>query len=76
MTAAPAAFRTIPVALSANPYPVLIAAGGLAELGEATRGQGMAAGTKVLLITNPAVAGAGGCGASAWGRQRGLLTFS
>ena len=55
MTAAPAAFRTIPVALSANPYPVLIAAGGLAELGEAIRGQGVAAGTKVLLVTNPAV---------------------
>ena len=55
MTAAPAAFRTIPVALSANPYPVLIAAGGLAELGEAIRGQGMAAGTRVLVVTNPVV---------------------
>ena len=55
MTAAPAAFRTIPVALSANPYPVLIAAGGLAELGEAIRGQGMAIGTRVLVVTNPVV---------------------
>ena len=55
MTAAPAAFRTIPVALSANPYPVQIAAGGLAELGEAIRGQGIAAGTRVLVVTNPVV---------------------
>jgi 3-dehydroquinate synthase len=55
MTAAPAAFRTIPVALSTNPYPVLIAAGGLTVLGEAIRGQGMAAGTRVLVVTNPLV---------------------
>ena len=44
MTAAPAAcpLRTIEVALSANPYPVVI-------------GSGVRAGTKVLVVTNPVV---------------------
>ena len=55
MTATPAAFRTIRVELSANPYPVLIGGGGLAELGAAIRDQGIAAGTRVLVVTNPVV---------------------
>ena len=55
MTAAAAAFRTIAVELSANPYPVLIGAGGLAELGAAIRAQGFAAGSRVLVVTNPVV---------------------
>ncbi len=56
MTAAPAAsLRTIEVALSANPYPVVIGGGGLEELGAQIRAQGFKAGTKVLVVTNPVV---------------------
>jgi 3-dehydroquinate synthase len=63
MTAAPAApslrtssLQTIEVALSANPYPVVIGEGGLGQLGELIRERGFKAGTKVLVVTNPVVA--------------------
>ncbi len=55
MTATPTAIRTIRVELSANPYPIAIAAGSLAQLGEQIRAQGIKAGTKVLVVTNPVV---------------------
>ena len=55
MTAAPAAIRTIRVELSANPYPVVIGAGALQQLGEQILAQGIKAGTKVLVVTNPVV---------------------
>ncbi len=55
MTAAPTAIRTIQVELSANPYPIVIGRGSLAELGEQIRAQGIQAGTKVLMVTNPVV---------------------
>jgi 3-dehydroquinate synthase len=55
MTAAPTAIRTIRVELSANPYPIVIGAGSLAQLGEQIRAQGIRAGTKVLMVTNAVV---------------------
>jgi 3-dehydroquinate synthase len=56
MTAAAACpSRTIEVALSTNPYPVVISDGGLHQLGEQVRGRGFKAGTKVLVVTNPVV---------------------
>ena len=55
MTAAPSAIRTIRVELSANPYPIVIGAGSLAQLGEQIRAQGIRAGTKVLMVTNAVV---------------------
>ena len=55
MGATATAIRTIPVELSSNPYPVLIGAGALQSLGEQIRGQGIKAGTKVLVVTNPVV---------------------
>jgi 3-dehydroquinate synthase len=56
MTAAAAcSSRTIEVALSANPYPIVIGDGGLHQLGEHVRGRGFKAGTKVLVVTNPVV---------------------
>lgn len=57
MTAAPAApaLRTIRVELSANPYPVVIGSGSLGQLGAQILGQGIKAGTKVLIVTNPVV---------------------
>ena len=48
--------RTIPVELSANPYPVVIGDGSLQRLGEQISAQGIKAGTKVLVVTNPVVA--------------------
>jgi 3-dehydroquinate synthase len=54
-TAMPAC-RTIEVALEANPYPVVIGAGGLSQLGAMIRERGFKAGTKVLLVSNPVVA--------------------
>ena len=63
-TALPAC-RTIEVALSANPYPVVIGAGGLSRLGALIRQRGFKAGTKVLLVTNPVVAEHYGTGALA-----------
>ena len=55
MTAAPSTAKTIEVALSANPYPVVIGSGSLAGLGEQVLGRGFKAGTKVLMVTNPMV---------------------
>ncbi len=56
MTAATACpSRTIEVALSANPYPIVIGDGALHQLGEQVRGRGFKAGTKVLVVTNPVV---------------------
>jgi 3-dehydroquinate synthase len=55
MTLAPTALRTIEVALAANPYPVVIGAGGLSGLGEQVAARGFRAGTKVLVVTNPVV---------------------
>ena len=58
MTAVPAvSLQTIEVALSANPYPVVIGKGGLQQLGQLIRERGFKAGTKVLVVTNPVVAG-------------------
>lgn len=48
--------RTIPVELSAHPYPVMIGDGSLQRLGEQISAQGIKAGTKVLVVTNPVVA--------------------
>ena len=56
MTATPAAIRTITVALSQNPYPVQIGAGGLNQLGEAIGALGFGSGRRVLVVTNPVVA--------------------
>ena len=47
--------RTIPVELSANPYPIVIGAGALTALGSQVQAQGFKAGTKVLVVTNPVV---------------------
>ena len=55
MTATSTALRTIRVELSANPYPVVIGGGALRQLGEQIRAQGIKAGTKVLVVTNPVV---------------------
>ena len=57
MPAVPAtpAFRTIRVELSANPYPVVIGRGSLQQLGNQILAQGIKAGTKVLVVTNPVV---------------------
>lgn len=55
MTATPTGFRSIRVELSANPYPIVIGAGALQQLGEQVRAAGIKAGTKVLVVTNPAV---------------------
>ena len=55
MTATPTAFRTIRVELSANPYPIVIGEGAVQQLGEQVGAQGIKAGTKVLVVTNPVV---------------------
>jgi 3-dehydroquinate synthase len=55
MTATPTALRTIAVELSANPYPVVIGAGALQQLGQQILAQGIKPGTKVLVVTNPVV---------------------
>ena len=47
--------RTIPVALEQNGYPVAIGAGAITQLGARLTEQGWAAGTKVLIVTNPVV---------------------
>ncbi|MCP9817978.1 3-dehydroquinate synthase [Synechococcus sp. Cruz-9H2] len=49
--------HTIEVALSSQPYPVVIGAGSLDQLGAQIRSRGMAAATKVLVVTNPVVEG-------------------
>ncbi|MFM7674219.1 MAG: 3-dehydroquinate synthase [Synechococcus sp.] len=55
MTATPTAFRTLRVELSANPYPIVIGEGALAHLGEQLLQQGVRAGSRVLVVTNPVV---------------------
>ena len=55
MTATPSTIRTIRVELSANAYPIVIGAGCLAQLGQQIAAQGIKAGTKVLVVTNPVV---------------------
>jgi len=55
MTATSTGFRTIRVELSANPYPIVIGEGALQQLGEQVRAQGIKAGTKVLVVSNPVV---------------------
>ena len=55
MSATAAAIRTIEVALSANPYPVVIGRGALSSLGPQILDRGIKAGTKVLIVTNPVV---------------------
>jgi 3-dehydroquinate synthase len=55
MTAVPAALRIIEVALSVNPYPVVIGEGCLELLGERIAERGFRGGTKVLLVSNPVV---------------------
>lgn len=55
MSAQAPAIHTIEVALSANPYPVVIGEGSLRELGDRMLAQGIKAGTKVLVVTNPVV---------------------
>ena len=46
---------SIEVTLSANPYPIVIGNGALAQLGEQILARGIKAGTKVLVVTNPVV---------------------
>ncbi len=55
MTMAPTATRTIPVDLAADPYPIVIGAGSLRQLGQQVIARGIKAGTKALLVTNPVV---------------------
>jgi 3-dehydroquinate synthase len=55
MTLAPSSLRTITVALAENPYPVVIGAGALADLGSQVAARGFKPGTKVLVVTNPVV---------------------
>jgi 3-dehydroquinate synthase len=55
MTSTPSALRSIRVELSSNPYPILIGEGGLCQLGEQLLAQGIKAGAKVLIVTNPVV---------------------
>jgi 3-dehydroquinate synthase len=47
--------RSIRVELSSNPYPILIGEGGLSQLGQQLLAQGIRAGSKVLVVTNPVV---------------------
>lgn len=51
MSPTAAAIRTIEVALSANPYPVVIGRGALSSLGQQILGRGIKAATKVLIST-------------------------
>ena len=55
MTTTAGILRSIRVELSSNPYPILIGEGGLSQLGEQLLAQGIKAGTKVLVVTNPVV---------------------
>ena len=55
MPLSPGNLRTIPVELSANPYPIVIGSGALAGLGDAVKERGVKPGTKVLVVTNPVV---------------------
>ena len=53
--AQPVLFETIEVALQRHPYPVVIGAGGMAQLGALVAQQGFGTGTKVLIVSNPEV---------------------
>ena len=53
----PSALRSIPVELSTHPYPIVIGDGALGSLGAQVQAQGIKAGTKVLVVTNPVVNG-------------------
>jgi len=53
----PSALRSIPVELSTHPYPIVIGDGALGALGAQVQAQGIKAGTKVLVVTNPVVNG-------------------
>ena len=55
MTSTAGALRSIRVELNSNPYPILIGAGGLSQLGRQLLEQGIRAGTRVLVVTNPLV---------------------
>ncbi len=50
-------FRRIPIPLERNPYEVLIGVDGLHEIGKELLKAGSPRGTKVLVVTNPDVAG-------------------
>jgi len=50
-----APISTIPVALGEKAYPVVIGEGSLASLGERIRGLGFREGSRVLVVSNPAV---------------------
>jgi 3-dehydroquinate synthase len=75
-TTAPPACRTIEVALSTNPYAVVISEGGLGRLGELIRERGFKVGTKVLMVTNPVVAEHYGAAALASLQAAGLEASS
>jgi len=64
--------RSIEVALSANPYPVLIGRGVLADVGSLVLERGFRAGTRVLVVTNPVVSGHYGRAVLASLQQAGL----
>jgi len=64
--------RTIEVALSANPYPVRIGRGVLADVGSLVLERGFRAGTRVLVVTNPVVSGHYGRAVLASLQQAGL----
>jgi len=64
--------RTIEVALSANPYPVVIGRGVLADLGSLVLERGVRPGTRVLVVTNPVVSGHYGQTVLAGLQQAGL----
>lgn len=70
------AMRTIVVELAANPYPILVGSGGLAQLGELIVAGGIGANTKVLLVSNPVVSEHYGAAAMASLRAAGLIATS
>jgi 3-dehydroquinate synthase len=55
MPTTPQELRTIPVALAAHPYPIVIGEGALTRLGTQIVANHVKPGTKVLLVTNPVV---------------------
>ncbi|MEB3349078.1 MAG: 3-dehydroquinate synthase [Cyanobacteriota bacterium] len=68
--------QTLMVELERDPYPVRIGQGELEHLGQRLRQQGVAAGTRVLLVTNPDVERHHGAKALASLRQAELDTAS
>ena len=55
MADASTTIRTIRVELNTNPYPIVIGAGSLSQLGAQIRAQGIRAGTRALVVSNPVV---------------------